>query len=179
MSAARTLRRIHYWIALPLIATVLVIAITGCLLALRKNFDSLQPPTREGARPGDLGRPVADLVAAVRLVPGHERTHWRDVERIDVRPGDGIAKVILESRTEIQVDLSTGRPLQTGYRTSDWLETIHDFTFVGRWGRYALSLGSGLALIVMALTGAYMFLLPLQVKRRKRRSRGGRIRPAE
>lgn len=179
MSTARTLRRLHYWIALPLIATILVIAVSGSLLAVRKNFDSLQPPTRQGARPGDLSRPVGDLVAAVRSVPGHEDVQWTDVDRIDVRPGDGIAKVILKSRTEIQVDLSTGQALQTGYRTSDWLETVHDFTFVGGWGRYVFSLGSGLALIAMVATGAYMFALPLLVKRRKRRSASGRLSAAE
>ena len=179
MSAQRTLRRIHYWIALPLIATILVIAVSGSLLAVRKNFATLQPPTREGAKPGDLSRPVGDLVAAVRTVPGHAAVEWTDVDRIDVRPGDGIAKVILKSRTEVQVDLSTGKALQTGYRTSDWLESIHDFTFVGGWGRYVFSLGSGLALLAMVATGAYMFWLPWSVRRRKRRSKSGRLSAGE
>ena len=175
MRAARTLRRLHYWIALPLMITVTVIAVSGSLLALRKDFAALQPPTREGARPGDLQRPVGDLVRALRSLPGHEGVQWTDVDRIDVRPGDGVAKVILKSRTEVQVDLSTGRPLQVGYRTSDWLETVHDFTILGGWGRYVLSLGRGLALLAMAITGAYMFVLPLLVKRRKRRSSRGRL----
>lgn len=175
MSAARQWRRIHYWIALPLMVTALVIAVTGGLLAVRKDFAGLQPPTREGVRPGDLTRPVGDLVAAVRVVPGLEATEWTDIDRIDVRPGDGIAKVILKSRTEVQVDLATGRPLQTGYRTSDLIETIHDFTFLGGWGRYVLSLGSGVALLIMVGTGAYMFVLPMWVRRRKRRAQGGRL----
>lgn len=175
MSAARFWRRIHYWIALPLLATVLIIAVSGSLLALRKDFDSLQPPTRSGSAPGNLVRPVGDLVDAVRLVPGLERTRWTDVDRIDVRPGNGIAKVILKSRTEVQVDLATGRALQKGYRTSDWLETIHDFSFLGGWGRYVLSLGTGLALLAMVATGAYMFVLPILVRRRKRRAPGGRL----
>lgn len=170
MSRSSKLRKIHYWVALPLIATMLVIAVSGSLLAVRKSFASLQPPTRQGVKPGDLRRPVGDLVAAVRRVPGHETVAWTDVDRIDVRPGDGIAKVILKSRTEIQVDLHSGAVLQTGYRTSDWLETIHDFTFVGGWGRYTFSLGSGIALLAMVVTGAYMFALPILVRRRKRRN---------
>jgi uncharacterized iron-regulated membrane protein len=189
MSTARLLRRIHYWVSLPLLFTIFVIAGTGALLALKKDFAALQPITQSGARPGDLGRPLADAVAAVRTVPGHAGTTWQDVERIDVRPADGIAKVILHSRTEVQVDLATGKALQVGYRTSDWLETLHDFSIIGPWAKYAFSFGTGIALLAMAASGAYMFVLPLLVKRRKRKAaraksaaqsdRGGRgIAPA-
>ncbi len=171
LSAQRLIRLIHYWISLPLMFTVFVIAVTGSLLALKKDFDSLQPPTQQGAAPGELGRPVADLVAAVRSVPGHEATVWQDVERIDLRPGDGVAKVILHSRTEVQVDVATGKVLQVGYRTSDLIETIHDFSWLGGWAKYAFSLGSGIVLICMAASGVYLFALPLLAKRRKRRAR--------
>jgi uncharacterized iron-regulated membrane protein len=177
VSTARLLRLIHYWISLPLLFTIFVIAGTGMLLALKKDFASLQPPTQEGALPGDLRRPLTDIVSAVASTPGHEGVTWREVERIDVRPADGIAKVVLHSRTEVQVDLSTGKALQVGYRTSDWLETLHDFSIIGPWAKYALSFGSGLALLAMAASGAYMFALPLLVKRRKRRV--ARARPAQ
>ena len=170
MTAAKLLRQIHYWISLPLLFTIFVVAITGTLLALKKDFAALQPPTQNGARPGDLQRPVADLVAAAATAPGQAGTRWQDVERIDVRPADGVAKVILHSRTEIQVDLATGKVLQTGYRTSDWLETVHDFSILGDWAKYAFSFGTGVTLIAMAASGAYLFLLPFLVKRRKRRT---------
>ncbi len=170
VTPARLLRQVHYWISLPLLFTIFVIAISGTLLALKKDFAALQPPTQAGARPGALGRPLSDLVAAVASVPGHAATRWQDVERIDVRPGDGIAKVILHSRTEVQVDLATGKVLQVGYRTSDWLETIHDFSILGDWAKYVFSFGTGLTLIAMAASGAYLFLLPFLVRRRKRKT---------
>jgi uncharacterized iron-regulated membrane protein len=170
VTAARLLRQIHYWISLPLLFTIFVVAVTGTLLALKKDFAALQPPTQSGSRPGDLQRPVAELVADVATVPGHAATSWQDVERIDVRPADGIAKVILHSRTEFQVDLATGKVLQIGYRTSDWLETVHDFSILGNWAKYAFSFGTGLTLIAMAASGAYLFLLPFLVKRRKRKA---------
>jgi uncharacterized iron-regulated membrane protein len=168
VTAARLLRQIHYWISLPLLLTVFVIAATGTALALKKDFAALQPPTQTGARPGDLGRPVADLVAAVRGVPGHGSVGWQDVERIDLRPADGVAKVILHSRTEVQVDIATGEVLQVGYRTSDLLETIHDFSILGDWAKYVFSFGSGVAILAMAISGTYLFLLPMIVRRRKR-----------
>ena len=171
MTAARLLRQIHYWLSLPLMFTIFVIASTGTMLALKKDFAALQPPTQTGSRPGDLGRPLSDMVRAVGTVPGHRHVQWQDVDRIDVRPSDGIAKVILHSRTEVQVDLATGKALQVGYRTSDLLETIHDFSFFGSWAKYVFSFGTGIAILAMAASGAYLFLLPYLARRRKRRAK--------
>lgn len=178
MTAARLLRQIHYWVSLPLLVTVFIIAGSGTLLALKKDFAALQPPTLTGERPGDLARPLAEIVAAVSTVPGHRNSTWQDVERIDVRPADGIAKVILHSRTEVQVDLATGKVLQVGYRTSDWLETVHDFSIWGGWAKYVFSFGTGLLLLAMAASGAYLFLLPFLARRRKRRAKQVAPRPA-
>lgn len=169
MSLPRFWRKVHYWASLPLFLTIFLIATTGAMLALKKDVAALQPPTLAGARPGDLSRPVADLVAAVQTVPRHAQATWQDVDRIDIRPKDGVAKVILHDRIEVQVDLVTGRVLQTGYRTSDWLETLHDFSFMGGWAKYVFSFGTGLVLLMMAATGAYLFLLPMLARRRKRR----------
>ena len=171
MKAAQLWRKVHYWTSLPLFLTIFVIATTGVLLSLKKDFDSLQPPTQIGSAPGELRRPVADLVAAVATVPGHAGATYRDIDRIDIRPGDGVAKVILYSRTEVQVDLATGKVLQVGYRTSDLLETIHDFSFLGSWSKYVFSFGTGLLILGMASTGVYLFLLPMLAKRKKRRAR--------
>ena len=148
--------------------TVFVIAITGSLLALKKDFPALQPATQSGSRPGDLQRPLSEIVAAA--LPAAKAAGWQDVERIDVRPGDGIAKVVFHSRTEVQVDLASAKVLQVGYRTSDFIETIHDFSVFGGWAKYAFSLGSGLAILGMAATGAYLFVLPMLARRRKRRT---------
>ncbi len=171
MTPARLLRRIHYWTSLPLLVTIFIIAATGTVLALKKDFAALQPPTQTGSRPGDLHRPISELLAAASTVPGQEGLDWHDIERIDLRPADGIAKVILHSRTEIQVDIASGRVLQVGYRTSDLLETIHDFSILGGWAKYVFSFGSGIAILAMAATGVYLFLLPMIVRRERRRSR--------
>jgi uncharacterized iron-regulated membrane protein len=174
VTTARLLRRIHYWTSLPLLITVFIIAATGTVLALKKDFAALQPPAQSGSEPGDLRRPVSDLVAAVATVPGHEGIGWQDVDRIDLRPADGVAKVILHTRTEIQVDVASGEVLQVGYRTSDLLETIHDFSILGGWAKYVFSFGSGLAILLMAGTGVYLFLLPILGRRKRKRLRAER-----
>jgi uncharacterized iron-regulated membrane protein len=167
----RTLRLIHYWLTAFTLFTVAMVAVTGVLLSVKKEFDVLQPPTAEGTSPGLPATRLDRLLAAVTAEPGRSALRWQDVDRIDVRPGDGIAKLILNDRTEYQVDLHTLEVLQTGYRTSDFVETLHDFSVLGDWGKYLLSLPTGIALLVLWGTGAYMFVKPMLVKRRKRRAK--------
>lgn len=168
MSAQRTLRKIHYWLSPALMITLFVIAVTGSLLAVKKDFNALQAPTLDGAAPGLPDRPMSSLLTSVQAVPGQAAVRWQDIDRIDVRPKDGIAKVILRSGLEFQVDMVTGSAVATGYRTSDLIEKIHDFSILGDWAKYVLSFGSGIALIVMGGTGVYLFVLPMLVRRRKR-----------
>lgn len=167
----RTLRLVHYWLTAFTLVTVAVVAVTGVLLSLKKDFDVLQAPTAEASAPGLPATPLDGLLGAVVTETGSSTLGWRDVDRIDVRPRDGLAKVILNDRTEYQVDLHTLDVLQTGYRTSDFLETLHDFSVLGDWGKYLLSVPTGIALLVLWGTGAYMFIKPLLVKRRKRRAK--------
>ncbi len=167
----RTLRLIHYWLTAFTLFTVAMVAVTGVLLSVKKEFDVLQPPTAEGTSPGLPATRLDQLLVAVTAEPGRSALSWRDVDRIDVRAGDGIAKLILNDRTEYQVDLHTLEVLQTGYRTSDFVETLHDFSVLGDWGKYLLSLPTGIALLVLWGTGAYMFVKPMLVKRRKRRAK--------
>lgn len=171
MSLAKIFRKIHYWLSPLLMLTVIVIAVTGSLLAVKKDFSALQAPTRRSASTDLPDRSLPSLVAAVRGLPGHEAIRWNDIDRIDVRPRDGIAKVILRNRHEVQVDLTSGSAVATGYRTSDLIETIHDFSFLGTWSKYVFSFGSGIALLFMSITGTYLFFLPMLVRRRKRRAR--------
>lgn len=170
MFAARALRQIHYWASIGIAATILVVSVTGILLTLKKDFHALQPPVVTGSRKGLSDLPLSALLKGINTAPGFEGTGWREVDRIDVYPADGIAKVILHTRTELQVDLQTGEVLQIGYRTSDLLESIHDFSFIGSAGKYILSLPTGITLLVMWGTGIYLFVLPFLAHRRKRRA---------
>ena len=96
----RTLRLIHYWLTAFTLFTVAMVAVTGVLLSVKKEFDVLQPPTAEGASPGLPATRLDRLLVAVTAEPGRSALTWNDIDRIDVRPGDGIAKLILDDRTE-------------------------------------------------------------------------------
>ncbi len=170
MSLARLFRDIHYWGSLVLLATTLIVASTGILLAVRKDFHQLQPVQQEGVRAGLSDRPISGMLKAVNARSGFERITAEDLDRIDIRPGDGVAKVILKDRTELQVDIHTLQVLQVGYRTSDLLEQIHSGTIVGDWGKYVLSLPTGIGLLLLWATGIYLFVLPFMARSRQKKA---------
>jgi hypothetical protein len=93
---------------------------------------------------------------------------WDEINRIDVRPGRGLAKVSLHSGWEAQVDLGTGRVMQTAYRRSDLIESIHDGSFfAGDWTKLGLFLPTGMVLLFLWGSGLWLFVVPILAKRRK------------
>lgn len=176
MFLARLFRKIHYWGSLVLMVTTLVVATTGVLLALRKDFAVLQPPQQRSSIGALSDRPISALVKAVTAYRGFESITEADVDRIDIRPSRGLAKVILNDHTEVQVDLHTLRVLQVGYRTSDVLELIHSGTIVGEWGKYVWAIPTGVGLLLLWATGIYLFVWPFLTRARARRAKAEKLK---
>jgi len=163
-------RRIHYWAAAFVAIPALVILCSGLLLQSKKHWSWVQPAEHRGT--GEI--PVLDLegiLTSISETPALGVTGWHDVNRIDVRPARGVAKAWLHSGWEVQVDLGTGRVLHSAYRRSDLIESIHDGSFFGgNLVKLGLFLPAGIVLLVMLLTGLWMFWLPFSVKRKRRQA---------
>ena len=161
-------RKIHYWGAAAIAVPVLVIISTGILLQTKKQWSWVQPTEQRGTGTS----PAIDLngiLASVQAVSELAVTGWDDINRLDVRPGRGVVKVWLHSGWEVQVDLGTGRVLQSAYRRSDLIESIHDGSFIaGDLTKLGIFLPAGIVLLCMWLTGLWMFWLPFSVKRKRR-----------
>lgn len=161
-------RRIHYWVTLGIAVPVIVIVTTGVLLQVKKQSHWVQPQEIRGTGT----TPTIDLhqiLAAVKTVPSLGVTGWDDIKRMDIRADRGLAKVTVAGNWEVQVDLGTGAVLQTAYRRSDLIESLHDGSFfLGDWSKLGLFLPTGVALVVMWLTGLWMFWLPFSVRRKRR-----------
>ncbi|HJR59810.1 MAG TPA: PepSY domain-containing protein [Vicinamibacterales bacterium] len=162
-------RKVHYWAAFSAALPLLVIISSGILLQMKKQWDWVQPPEHRGSSTV----PAIDfdrIMASLQGIPSLGVTGWDDVDRIDVRPGRGIAKITLMSRWEVQVDLDSGHVLQTAYRRSDLIESIHDGSFLaGDWTKLGLFLPAGLVLLLLWLSGVWMVWVQLKGKRRGKR----------
>lgn len=161
-------RKVHFWASFVAGLPLLVIIVTGILLQAKKQWTWVQPAEQRGTSTV----PAIDferIMSALRSVPSLGVSGWEDVDRLDVRPGRGVAKVTLYSRWEAQIDLGSGAVLQAAYRRSDLIESIHDGSFFGGdWVKLGLFLPAGLTLLLLWLSGVWMLWVNLSGKRRRR-----------
>ena len=162
------IRKTHYWATAVIAIPTLIIVVTGLLLQIKKEWTWVQPAERRGTGTSPSIE-FSQILAAVRREPDLGVKDWDDVQRIDVRPGRGVAKVWLKNGFEVQIDLGTGAVLQSAYRRSDWIESIHDGSFfAGDTSKLGVFLPSGIVLLAMWFTGVWMFFVPFWMKRKRR-----------
>lgn len=163
-------RKCHRWGAILIALPFLVIIFTGVLLQLKKDWSWVQPPTTRGTgKQPHIS--FAAILEAARTVPEAEVEDWDDIDRLDVRPDRGIVKVQAKSGWEIQVDTADGRVLQTAYRRSDVIETLHDGSWFGDPVKLYVFLPVALVVFGLWVTGMYLFFLPMTARWKKRRER--------
>ena len=166
--APKVTRRLHRIGAVVAALPLLVVIASGLLLQVKKEWSWVQPPTQRGSTQ-TLELSWDEVLERARSVPEAEIATWDDIDRLDVRPSKGMLKVRAKSGWEVQLDAATGAVLQTRYRRSDWIESIHDGSFFGGRGvKLGVFLPAAVILLGLWISGVYLWLLPYAVKRRRR-----------
>jgi uncharacterized iron-regulated membrane protein len=160
-------RQLHRKGALLAALPFCVVIVTGLLLQVKKQVAWVQPPEQRTEHVEPRLTFEAILAAAATRPEVGIRT-WADVDRLDVRPGKGILKVLSTSRWEMQLDLATAEILQVAYRRSDLIESLHDGSWFHPNVKLWLFLPMGFVVLGLWLTGIYLWWLPIGVRRRKR-----------
>jgi uncharacterized iron-regulated membrane protein len=168
MSFSFLTRRIHRWGAIAVGLPLMLVIGSGLLLQVKKQFPWVQPAEQRTAVPTP-SVPWDVILAAAKAMPEAGVNGWEDIDRLDVRPGKGILKVITTSRWEAQLALADGAVLQVAYRRSDLIEQLHDGSFFGDTAKLAVFLPSGMVLFALWLTGLYLWVLPWLTKRKRAR----------
>ena len=166
-------RKLHRWGAVVVAAPLLLVIVTGMLLQVKKEVAWVQPPTRTG-QGKEPAASFAAILEAVKGVPEAGVRSWDDVDRLDVRPKDGVAKVTCKNRYEVQVDFRTAEVVQVAYRRSDLIESLHDGSFFHDAAKLYVFLPVAVVLFGLWVTGLYLFVLPYLVKWRRAESRVGK-----
>ncbi|MBX7132987.1 MAG: PepSY domain-containing protein [Fimbriimonadaceae bacterium] len=171
----RIVRVIHRWLGLLSSIFLLVIGVTGFLLATKGTFGWVRPPEKKGGEV-ELGsvasiHTVAEAAFAEKIPELQSR---EDINRIDYRPGKNMFKVVSDKGYhEVQVDGKTGQVLQVAKRTDQFAEDIHDLSwFHEGLHAYLLPLVS-ICLVYLSASGIGMFLTPV-IRRRRHRAEGAR-----
>ncbi|MDQ3518358.1 MAG: PepSY-associated TM helix domain-containing protein [Gemmatimonadota bacterium] len=156
----------HLWIGVIFTFSLIAISITGILLN-HKRVLGLMPAVEH-----EPSGPLSDALTLSRLaeiglsaVPNREdASRTRDmsrIDRMDVRPRNGYAKVRLRdsASTEVTVDLNDGRILHVGPRGDVLLERLHSGEVFGGRG-VLLSDAAAVALVIALITGYWLWLAP-------------------
>ena len=151
----------HLWLGVLFTAILLVVSITGVLLNHKRGLGLMPDVEHAPTGPFTASLPLAEL--ASRALGAVERTGGiESIDRMDVRPADGYVKVRLAdaASTEVTVDLVSGEILHVGGRGDVFLEKVHSGEALGSRTWVVLSTIAAIALIVLLVSGYWLWLAP-------------------
>ncbi|NRB47502.1 MAG: PepSY domain-containing protein [Saprospiraceae bacterium] len=169
----RKYRVYHKYFGLSLAILLLISALTGIFLAWKKDIDWIQPPTQKGeSKELQAWKPISELaeLAESAFQKAHPEFGTNTIDRIDVRPSKGIAKVLFDKGWwEVQIDGTSGEVLSIAKRHSDWIEKLHDGSIVSDLFKLITMNGLGIGLIILMVTGLWLWYGPRLFRKWKRR----------
>ena len=157
---ARAMFYSHLWGGVIATVLLIVISITGIVLNHKRGLNMMPDVPHEPTGSFAEALPMAELAAAAERAVSPEIA-GAGVDRMDVRPGDGIVKVRFDDQrvSEVTVDIVTARVLHVGERNDVFLEKLHSGEIFGD-GWVLLSDFGALLLILALITGYWLWLYP-------------------
>ena len=171
IQSLRKFRVWHRYIGLAIALFLLISSITGILLSLKKEFDLLQPATQKGVSKSlDDWKPLSEIsiIATQTFHEQYPDQKENGIDRMDVRPGKGIVKVLFEKGYwEVQVDGSSGEVKSIERRHSDWIEQLHDGSIISDWFKIGSMNFLGIGAILMIISGFWLYFGPKKFRKAK------------
>lgn len=163
-SRARVLSRwifyLHLWLGILATGVILLVSVTGILLNHKRPLGLMPDVSHKPSGSFEEALPLADLARRAEAAVGPDAAA-AGIDRMDVRPDDGLIKVRFNDRTvrEVDLDLHTGRVLHVGERNDVFLEKLHSGEIFGD-GWVLLSDASAVMLTLLLLSGYWLWLFP-------------------
>jgi uncharacterized iron-regulated membrane protein len=157
-------RAVHRWVGLLNAVFLLLIAVTGFLLATKSRVSWVRPAEQRGAEVASMSEVISvDEALKSAFAEGiPELKEKKQVDRVDYRPGRNVFKILSkEGYHEVQVCGATGTVLQVAKRTDQFVEDLHDLSFFSDNLRDFLLPLVGISLFALSGTGIYIFMNPV------------------
>lgn len=168
----------HLWFGVLATFLTLVLAVTGIALNHKRGLGLMPDPARPGPVALRDAHTLADFERLARIALARELAAGVDagssppeyvvasaqaveIDRMDVRPGHGLVKVRFDDVdvTEVTLALADGAVLHVGARGDVFMEKLHSGEIFGD-GWILLSDGAAVALLVLTLSGLWLWLFP-------------------
>ena len=172
----RISRKIHRTTGAILFVFFFIIAVTGLLLGWKKHSGGVILPKSYAGKstnqqdwlPIHILHEKAVKTAREQISPDLSL----ELERIDIRPDKGMVKfVFVEGYWGIQIDCTTGELLHIERRRSDFIENLHegsflDYLFGTKYEQIKLVYTSvmGIALLTFTITGFWLWFGPKRMR---------------
>jgi uncharacterized iron-regulated membrane protein len=150
----------HLWVGILLAFLVVVLSVTGVLLNHKRALGLMPESGLE--RPGAFASALPLTALAERATAqAPAAAASAGIDRMDVRPADGLVKVRFNDVrvTELTLALDDGSVLGIGSRKDNFLENLHSGDIFGEWG-VLLSDFAAVALLVLFGSGVWLWLYP-------------------
>lgn len=151
---------LHLWLGILATGVILLVSVTGILLNHKRPLGLM--PDVSHAPSGSFAEalPLAELARRAGAAVG-PAVAAAGIDRMDVRPDEGLVKVRFNGRNvfEVDLDLNTGRVLHVGERNDVFLEKLHSGEIFGD-GWVLLSDASAVMLVLLLLSGYWLWLFP-------------------
>jgi uncharacterized iron-regulated membrane protein len=178
-AGTRRHRSIHKWLAPISLVLLCCIGISGLLLAWKKHSGGWLMAENVRGSNTDM-RSWLPIDSLDRLATAYLRDSINadlspEKDRIEIRPDKGMVKFTFTGHYHaLQIDASNGRLLKKEVRRADWIERLHDGSLIDRmigwkWsaGKLIFSSIAGVSLIILAVTGGFLWWNPRRTKRIK------------
>jgi len=172
IQSLRSFRKFHRYTGLLLAVFILISAVTGILLSLKKDVAIIQPPTQKGVSK-DLGtwKSIDELstLAIAAFYAKYPDQEGNEIDRLDVRPSKGVAKVLFkEGNWEVQIDGTSGEVKSIAKRYSDWIESLHDGSIISDLFKLISMNILGIGVLILMGSGIWLWYGPKVVREMKR-----------
>jgi uncharacterized iron-regulated membrane protein len=155
------------WLAF--LPAALIIA-SGTILHLRRVVPWIQPPVAKGVP----GQPKLEINAVFDLIlknsalrDERQLSSWSDIKSIEYKPNNGVWSLRSKSNFEVQVDANSGAIVSAAPRRSIWLIQLHEGSLFGDVFLWLVFFPTGLLLVVLEVSGAYLLWDSWKRKRSK------------
>jgi uncharacterized iron-regulated membrane protein len=168
----RIARKVHRTVGALLFAFFFIVACTGLLLGWKKHTGGvILPKSYQGKSTNQQDwLPIHVLHEKARQVMTQQVSPdvSLELDRIDIRPDKGMVKfVFLKGYWGVQLDCTTGEMLHLERRRSDFIENLHDasyldYLFGTNYGQIKLVYTSimGTALLIFTVSGFWLWYGP-------------------
>lgn len=168
VSFLRNIRKLHRVLGLSISLLILISAITGLLLSFKKQAEWIQPQTQSGVSNQTEEFISIDSIYTIGTDQVSKTVHPVKIDRLDIRPDKGIAKIIYkDANWELQLDLKTGKVLSQNPRYSDFIERIHDGSFISEGFKLGSMTYLSLGLIILTISGLGLWYGPKIIRNKK------------